>query len=351
MKKSALLIASFLLILINSGCGRKGKLQEPVPRVPQTVSDFRAVQHGDRLLFTWTVPQTYLNGAPLEVSSIEIRVMEAKTEEVSGSGVRESFLKYSRPLSGQEIGRLEVDAGRAVLRLEMERAVGKNYLFGLRTKGKKGGWSDISNLAAVRPEVLPLPPSGLRAAVGEHMINLSWEVPAAGLDGRPLKEKVFYNLYRSEGGEFRLVNDRPLTRTEFEDLNFSFGLTYRYLVRSVVADGEEYRESADSEILEVRAADVFPPAPPAELRALCGSEGVTISWLPGREKDLAGYRVYRARETEAGEEAPLLLTPENLTVPVFLDRAVEKNTGYVYSISAVDNSGNESPAARIRVKT
>lgn len=351
MKKNALVVAALLFALFNSACGRKGPLQEPMPRLPQTVLDFRVVQQGERLLFAWSVPASYLDGTPLEVSSAEIRVMELKDEGVSGKKAPDSFMKYSRPLAEQQLGSLEVGTNRAVVRLDLEKVAGKNYLFGLRTKGKKGGWSEISNLVSVRPEVLPLQPSGLRAEVEEHQISLSWEPPEVGLDGRLLTEKVFFNLYREEAGEFRLLNDQPLSRTRFEDLNFSFGFTYRYLVRSVVARGGEYRESADSEILEVRAADVFPPATPAEVRALSGTDGVTISWLPNRENDLAGYRVYRAKEVAAGEEATVLLTPESLAVPVFLDGSVEKNTGYVYSICAVDKFGNESLPARVKVKT
>ncbi|MCX8159684.1 MAG: fibronectin type III domain-containing protein [Candidatus Saccharicenans sp.] len=352
MKKNVLVIGACLLIFFNSGCGRKGPLQEPVPRIPQAVSDFRAVQQGPCLIFSWTVPASYLDGTPLELFSVELRAMEVRDQAVPGQKTTDSsfFMKYSRPLAGLAMGRLEVGTNRAVLWLEMDKVSGKNYLFGLRIKGKKGSWSEISNLVAIRPEVLPLPPSGLKAEVGEYLISLSWEPPEVGLDGRPLEEKILYNLYRSQTGEFRLLNEQPLNRTSFEDLDFSFGLAYRYLVRSVVARGGEYRESADSEMLEVKAVDVFPPARPVEVRALSGADGVTISWLPNREKDLAGYRVYRAKEGAAGEEAVVLLTPENLTVPTFLDSSVEKNTGYVYSICAVDNSGNESPPARVKVR-
>ncbi|RFT14913.1 MAG: Fibronectin type III domain protein [Candidatus Saccharicenans subterraneus] len=351
MKKNVLVVAALLLALFNSACGRKGPLREPVPMVPQAVSDFRVVQRGESLIFTWTEPASYLDGTPLGGSFPEIRFMELKDEGISGKKGLDSFMKYSRPLAELSLGKPEVVTNRAVVRLDLEKVTGKNYLFGLRTRGRKGGWSEISNLVSVRPEVLPLPPSGLRAEVEEHQISLSWEPPEIGLDGRPLTERVFYNLYREEAGVFRLLNDQPLTRTRFEDLNFSFGLTYRYLARSLVARGGEYRESADSEILEVKAVDVFPPATPAEVRALSGTDGVTISWLPNRESDLAGYRVYRAKEVAAGEGAAVLLTPENLDVPVFLDGSVEKNTGYVYSICAVDKFGNESPPARVKVKT
>lgn len=351
MKKNVLVVAILLLTFFNSACGRKGPLREPVPRVPQAVWDFRVVQQGPHLIFTWTAPVSYLDGTPLELSSTEIRVMEVKDDGVSGKKAPDSFMKYSRPLAEKQLGRLEAGTNRAVLRLEMEKVAGKSYLFGLRTKGRKGGWSEVSNLVPVRPEVLPLPPSGLRAEVEEGQIRLSWEPPEIGLDGQPLTEKVFYNVYREGADEFGLLNNQPLARTRFEDRDFTFGLAYRYLVRSVVTRGGEYRESADSKILEVRAVDVFPPASPTEVRAQSGADGVTISWLPNQEKDLAGYRVYRAKEGKDGVEISVLLTPENLAVPVFLDASVEKNTSYVYSICAVDKYGNESLPARVKVKT
>lgn len=351
MKKSVPLICFFLLTFFNSGCGRKGQLQEPVPRAPQVVSDFKVVQRGDCLIFTWTPPASYLSGAPLEISAAEILGMEIKEGTTSGKNEAETFRRYSRPLTRLEVGRLETGLNRAVLRLEMEKTAGKNYLFGLRTRGKKGGWAELSNLVAVKTEILPPPPSGLKAEVGEYGINLSWNPPATNPEGLTPPEKIFYNLYRSEDGEFKLLNNQPLAEPRFEDRSFAFGLTYRYLVRSAVSRGGGFKESSDSEILEVRALDVFPPARPEEVKALSGTDGVTISWLPNQEKDLSGYRVYRLKEGEPGEPAQVLLTPDNLTVPVFLDRSVEKKASYVYSICAVDRSGNESPPARIKVTT
>ena len=351
MKKNVPPLAACLLIFLLSfisGCGHKGQLQEPVPRRPQAVRDLRIVQQGAMLIFTWSGPWSYLSGAPLEISVVEIRALEIKGEETSEKRSPTFFLKYSRPLPELGIGRLEIGWNRATLSLDLKKAAGRKFLFGLQVRGKKGSWSEVSNLVEIRPEILPAAPVGLRAEVGEDRILLTWEAPPADLDGRPLTEKVYYNLYRAEDGDFRPLTRLPLESTTFADRDFSFGRTYRYLVRAAVVREGEVREGADPEILEVRAEDVFPPGAPDGARAVSGEEGVALSWLPNTEKDLAGYRVYR---WEDGEPRPVLLTPDLLTSPVFLDRSVAKQALYVYSIRAVDKSGNESPPAKIQVKT
>ncbi|MGB9907634.1 MAG: fibronectin type III domain-containing protein [Candidatus Saccharicenans sp.] len=351
MKKNVPFLAAGLLIFLlsfNSGCGHKGQLLEPVPRKPQTVNDLRIVQQGANLIFTWSGPLSYLSGAPLEISRVEIRVLEIKGEETLEKKSPAFFLKYSRPLSELQIGRLEAGLNRAQLNLDLNKAIGRKFLFGLQVRGKKGGWSEISNLVEIQPDVLPSAPVSLRAEVSQDRILLCWQAPASHLDGQPLTEKIYYNLYRAENGDFILLTPRPLEETIFADRDFSFGRSYRYLVRAAKVRGGELREGADSEILEVKAEDVFPPEAPDGVRAVLGEEGVALSWLPNSEKDLAGYRVYRWRE---GETGPVLLTLDHLTAPVFLDRSVEKQALYVYSIRAVDNSGNESPPAKIQVKT
>lgn len=351
MKKNVPSLAACLLIFLLSlisSCGHKGQLQEPVPRRPQAVRDLRIIQRGAMLIFTWSGPWSYLSGEPLEISGVEIRVLELKGEESSEKRSPTFFLKYSRRLSELGIGRLEAGRNRARLNLDLNKAARRKFIFGLQVKGKKGDWSEISNLVEIQPEVLPAAPSGLRAEVSEERILLSWEAPASNLDGRPLTEKIYYNLYRVEDGDFRLLNSLPLEETAFADRDFSFGRTYRYLVRAAVVREGEVREGADPDILEVRAEDVFPPGAPEDIRSVSGEEGVALSWLPNPEKDLAGYRVYR---WQGGEAGPVLLTPDLLTAPVFLDRSVAKQALYVYSIRAVDKSGNESPPAKIQVKT
>lgn len=350
MKKNVPLLSLCLLIFFLSlhfSCGHQGQLQEPVPRRPQAVRDLKIIQQGSMLIFTWTGPLSYLSGAPLDIAGVEIRAVEIRGEVTSEKKSPSFFLKYSRPLSELGLGQLQAGLNRAVLNLDLQLTAGRKFLFGLQVRGKKGGWSEISNLVEIQPEILPAAPLDLRAEVDETRILLSWQAPVSNLDGQPLREKVFYNIYRVEYGNLKLLTPLPIEETVFADRDFSFGQTYSYLVRAVSARGGEFREGADPEILRVRVEDIFPPGVPDGLKAVAGREGVALSWLPNPEKDLAGYRVYRRQEGGAGE---VLLTPDLLTVPVFLDRSVEKQALYVYSIRAVDKAGNESSPAKIQVR-
>ena len=347
MKEKILILAVLWLMLINTGCGRKGALQDPVPRIPQAVNDLRIVQHGSQLLFRWTPPVSYLNGRPLQVAAVEIMALELKSGESSKNRLEVIFRQNSKSITELNLGQLELGRETATLNLNLARVADKILVFGLRVKGEKGGWSGFSNLVQFRPESVPLPPSELQAQVQEDRILLSWKAPETGLDGKILTKKVVYNLYRDSGQGFELLTGSPLSETFFEDRSFLFGQKYRYSVRAALAEAPGLKESADSEVLELLPVDKFPPSPPAEVTAVAGSEGVALSWLPNQEKDLAGYLVIRS---ESGSEE-ILLTRELLTAPVFNDLSVEKNRLYVYSIKAVDKAGNESPPTRIKVRT
>jgi len=350
MDKVRLILFAFFLLAFDSGCGRKGQLLEPVPKIPQPVRDFRVVQKGDNLIFNWTNPSSYLNGDPLSLSLVEIKGLEVKDKGPAEGQPIKFFNKYSKPLTEMNIGRLALGKEKAVLKLDLLSTIGKNYLFGLKTRGQRGGWSEVSNLVEVKPQLLPLPPQKLQAELFEDRIVLSWQAPVYCLDRKTVPEKLWFNVYRSQSGDFKRLNSSPLSEPRFEDRSFAFGLNYRYLVTAlsgeVGVDGTG--ESEDSEVLEITPADIFPPKAPAEIKSMVSEQEVSLSWLPNQEADLAGYRVYRLKE---GEERERLLTPELLTVPVFLDQKVEKNCFYVYSIRAVDIHGNEGPSARIQVKT
>jgi hypothetical protein len=83
--------------------------------------------------------------------------------------------------------------------------------------------------------------------------------------------------------------------------------------------------------------DTTPPAVPQSLEALSSESGISLSWQPGTETDLAGYLVYRV--DDSGE---LRLTSMPVTAPQFTDTTAIKGKQYRYRVSAVDRAGNES---------
>jgi hypothetical protein len=99
---------------------------------------------------------------------------------------------------------------------------------------------------------LPTRPEGLIARGVEAGVTLSWQ-EAEDCDRRPV---AGYNLYRSTtaGGPYELVNDSPVTRTQYDDLTgkavravapVTDGTTYYYVVTSVDGDGDESVQSLE----------------------------------------------------------------------------------------------------------
>ena len=96
-----------------------------------------------------------------------------------------------------------------------------------------------------------------------------------------------------------------------------------------------------SEAVEVTTTDVFPPAVPQGLVAVADAAAgaIDLSWTPDSDSDLAAYRVYR-RDVQGGLPAQRIASVGVETS--FRDTAVQPEHTYAYSVSAVDQSGNES---------
>ncbi len=76
------------------------------------------------------------------------------------------------------------------------------------------------------------------------------------------------------------------------------------------------------------------------LEAIADDHVVDLSWQPNTEPDLAGYFVLRQ---EGG--APAQLNDSPVSVPSFQDKTAAPGHTYRYTIVAVDEAGNRSPAS------
>ncbi len=84
--------------------------------------------------------------------------------------------------------------------------------------------------------------------------------------------------------------------------------------------------------------DTTAPLPPAGVVVEGARDGyIFVGWLPGKERDLRGYIVYRA-EDAAGTFAAV----DTMMVNFIIDEQRSYDTTYFYFITAYDDAGNES---------
>jgi len=91
-----------------------------------------------------------------------------------------------------------------------------------------------------------------------------------------------------------------------------------------------------------KRGDETPPPPIAGLTATTVREGISLAWSPSSAPDVAGYVVYRSYSQDEYEQ----ITQGLVYGTAYLDRDVVAGASYDYTVTAVDNSGNESPFAQ-----
>ena len=350
MKRRLSVIHLLFVLILFPACGKKGPLAPPLLRIPQSIENFSLSQRGEEFVLSWTNPSAYIDGSPMkEVSEIEIWLVEMDSKEAGqGNITRQEFEKKASlavrlpeekfPLfrdTAKESSRLFF-----IYRPEKGISTQQTYIFGLRVRDERRRVSEFSDLLSLVAQALPLPPFNVRAAVFDNHILLRWDAPLSSTDQSAPPQVVGYNVFRSSGkGPALAVNSSPIKEIEYKDADFSFGQTYRYFVRAVASEGPPLQESDDSEVVEVRPLDTFPPASPSGLTAIAGTNYIALSWEANKEADVVGYRVWRQ---EAGATELILIASLGQAVNSYTDAAVEKNKRYDYAITALDNAGNES---------
>jgi hypothetical protein len=134
--------------------------------------------------------------------------------------------------------------------------------------------------------------------------------------------------------------EEPLERRSLSDTLVPRGATACYVVRAA-SSTEPLIESAPSNEACVEVRDIAPPAPLAGLAVLPREGGLEVLWSPSAEADLAGYRVYR----EAPGGPPEKVADVESSHAAWLDETVERGVVYRYTVTALDQAGNESERA------
>ena len=344
-------VPALLLLGALAACGKQGDPLPPLRAVPAKTQDLKVRQQGTRILLDFTYPKTTPAGMALDgITWIEVHEVEqAAPREGTAPPAFDprafsAVAKLKQTLSGSDVGAATF-GDRIVLALPLPEtetaagAPGRMHYYAVRTAGKTGDRSEMSNIAVLVTKAPPAPPQQVATTGRPEGVTVQWTaVPGA----------VGYNVYRRGAQEKTYgppIHTAAPTDTSFVDTGARFGNSYIYTV-TAVGQLSPLVESAIGSEHEVRYTDRFPPPVPTDLVALAEAGRVRLVWRSSDAEDLAGYIVYR-RDGDSGEFRRITEQPVQTTEHI--DTSVTSGTVYFYRVTAVDQAGNESaPGGEVR---
>lgn len=325
-RASLALLAAFI-----GGCGYPGDPLPPALNIPLRIADLHAVQRGGRVIVQFTPEFKTTDGLILTtLGGIDLR-----------GGVRPDgeFNVDAWAESAKRLDVAETSMTRVTIEAPAAGWVGRDVVFGVRTKGPTGrlsGWSNLVTLSIREP--LPKP-QALTAENDPGGVALRWAPGEPAQDGQ---WRVFRTEKGKEGFQLLSLSQAP----HWVDRSIEYGKSYIYWVQRFAPAGGAEAESEPAEPVTIQPTDVFPPAVPEGLRVFTGVNSIEVAWEANGENDFAAYQVWRA-----GGDAPLAKYGDRRTVPSLSDSSVESGKSYRYAVSAIDVAGNESkPSAPAEIK-
>jgi len=221
---------------------------------------------------------------------------------------------------------------------------GQRYLYRVTALDESGNESEQSTaVPRIIPDDTPPPePADITAELNsedDHVI-LNWNMPDVPDDLRNYIVLRRIVEGRSPSANYSQISPDDLKENELqvqgsEETGFEEGALYRFGV--VAADSS--RNFSDTTFVDVRIPNVTPPDPPNVARAQ-NRDGIriNISWSGSLSRDVGSYNLYRKSGNEEFELATELDPGERQ----YRDEQIEIGDSYIYAISAVDTSGNES---------
>jgi hypothetical protein len=146
-----------------------------------------------------------------------------------------------------------------------------------------------------------------------------------------------YVLQRKQKTDKSFVTIYRGTNPFFTDETFERGIEYIYRVASITMRNDTADFSSEVEITAVKEKEV--PASIENIQLTNLSKSIRVSWPSIEPEDIVQYKVYRKLPTE--ENFVLMATLPKGSFD-YEDKTVSNNVNYVYAVTAVNVSQNES---------
>ena len=349
-QRLSILAAGFLLTISLTGCGTPGAPQLPSLQLARPVEDLTASRKGNKVQLDWTLPRKNTDSTLVKNIPQSRICRHDGTALMSGCTVAATVQnpKPAEKRKGEQppaVRMKYVDTLPAELGEHSPAGFVRYAVEIMNTRDRSAG---LSNQVVIPVAPTIAPPEQVAAKVEADGVLLSWvgaSVPAA-----PTGLTYRYRIMRSPAGAnayIALGDIEPAAEGFYLDKTFAWETKYDYRIMSVTLVHSQNINMAvegdDSKAAEIFTRDIYPPAEPTGLQAVISSVGqkpfVDLTWAPNMESDLAGYNVFRS---VAGNR-PVKLNQQLVPVPSFRDENVVPGKIYLYSVSAVDARGNESP--------
>ena len=359
-------------IFILYGCAAPGEPIERKPPTPTPVADLTASQSGNDVILTFTLPRDSVEKREiLKPISIDVyRNFEPVPPDNSPAAFAPANPTLLLTIPPAMVDRYTVQGQTRfvdTLRAEDLAPGGREAVYLVRVFVSPKKLSANSNVAALTVYPAANPIADLKAEFQRAGVALSWTPPEKTLIGKA-PNIASYRVYRAEIESAQNASatspaaggtEAPNTKVPFAriaepasppyiDTQTELGKTYVYSVRSVAQYPGAQVESLDSNFATIIPKDVFPPPAPQDLvAAFVPAAGgapayLDLSWSINAATDIAGYNVYRSEDPA---RPGTRVNSELLLTPAFRDMNAVPGRIYFYTVTAVDRSGNESPAS------
>ncbi len=313
------------LSVLLGACGSIGDPLPPLANLPRPIGDLAAEQIGDEIAIHWSWPlYTTENTIARRLGGFTLWAIDVPG--FSADLTRETIDEYRQEVRVLEAGELAGSEPGERLQVTMplgDWRLGQMTILVATAWNRAGRHAGYSNQVRLQPLEPPAGAAWIDPEVVPEGVSLTW---------RPAERADQYQLERASGDEAEFAPLGRVAESSFVDRSIRWGATYLYRLRPYRGSEAGWVEGSLSETVAVTPTDRFAPTAPKGLRAVRTTTSVELSWLANREKDLAGYRIFR----DGVALAPVVSGTS------YSDLSAAPDHAHEYALTAVDTNGNES---------